>query len=133
VQDFKGAARLSAEAKALAVAATPPTKSCHAIVLACFGPQLPLQDFKEAARLSAEAKALTVAAQAAADEAHSLAGRLAALIAQQAGQSEELQELQAMKQVGSVARCHYTTLWPNISCCYVLVWPSIRVAMGMCC
>lgn len=65
----------------------------------CIAVRWCLQDFKEAARLSAEAKALAVAGQAAADEVRLLAGQLAALDAQEAGQQEEMKELQAMKQV----------------------------------
>lgn len=59
-----------------------------------------LQDFKEAARLSAEGKALAVAAEAAADSVRHLTEQLAKLDAREAGQTEELRELEAMKQVG---------------------------------
>jgi hypothetical protein len=80
-----------------------------------------LQDFKEAARLS-EAKALAAAAQAAAEEAHSLAGRLSAVAAQQAGQQAELEELQSMKQVSLI--CCY--VWCNCGCCWC-------VLLSLCC
>jgi hypothetical protein len=90
-----------------------------------------LQDFKEAARLSAEAKALAVAATAATEEAHGLAGRLAAVAAQQAGQQVELEELQAMKQVGlkfnkQRACKHLCRVWLLLLCwCAVLVMERV--------